>query len=385
MSLRKDLATELAEVEKALDNVSGKKYWRSLEELAGTAAFQKLMRREFPNQADVWPDSLSRRHFLTLMGASLALAGLSGCSVKPSPMGKIVPYVQPPRQIVAGEPLFFATAQPLPGGAVGLLVESHMGRPTKIEGNPEHPASRGATSVYHQASILTLYDPDRSQAVTYQGRTRAWTEAAAMLRAALENERKDGGAAVRILSEPILSPSLAQQRARLLKSLPKAKWHVYEPLPQDARLEAIRLAFGQELDCHFDFKQADVVLSLDADFLGSEPGNLRSIADFMSRRRMPTASAESAKASMNRLYCVETDVTCTGAKADHRLAVRAQDIEGLARAIASKLGVLNGAPPESTGPHEKWVAAVAKDLQAHRGRALVVAGKRQPVAVHLLA
>jgi len=125
---------------------TGKKYWRSLEELAGTAAFQKLMRREFPNQADVWPDSLSRRHFLTLMGASLALAGISGCSVKPAPMGKIVPYVQPPRTIVPGEPLFFATAQPLPGGAVGLLVESHMGRPTKIEGNPEHPASRGATS-----------------------------------------------------------------------------------------------------------------------------------------------------------------------------------------------------------------------------------------------
>jgi MoCo/4Fe-4S cofactor protein with predicted Tat translocation signal len=385
MSQRKDLATELAEVEKALDNASGKKYWRSLEELAGTAAFQKLMRREFPNQADVWPDSLSRRHFLTLMGASLALAGISGCSVKPAPMGKIVPYVQPPRTIVPGEPLFFATAQPLPGGAVGLLVESHMGRPTKIEGNPEHPASRGATSVYHQASILTLYDPDRSQAVTYQGRTRAWTEAAAMLRAALENERNDGGAAVRILSEPILSPSLAHQRARLLKSLPKAKWHVYEPLPQDARLEAIRLAFGQELDCHFDFKQADVVLSLDADFLGSEPGNLRSIADFMSRRRMPTASSESAKASMNRLYCVETDVTCTGAKADHRLAVRAQDVESLARAIASKLGVLAVASPKPSGPHERWVVAVSKDLQAHRGRVLVLAGKRQPVAVHLLA
>jgi MoCo/4Fe-4S cofactor protein with predicted Tat translocation signal len=390
MSLRKDLATELAEVEKALaekalPSASGRKYWRSLDELAATPAFQKLMRREFPNQADVWPDSLSRRHFLTLMGASLALAGISGCSVKPAPMGKIVPYVQPPRTIVPGEPLFFATAQPLQGGAVGLLVESHMGRPTKIEGNPEHPASRGATSIYHQASILTLYDPDRSQAVTYQGRTRAWTEAAAMLRAALENERNDGGAAVRILSEPILSPSLARQRARLLKALPNAKWHVYEPLPQDARLEAIRLAFGQELDCHFDFKKADVVLSLDADFLGSEPDNLRSIADFMSRRRMPTAKAESEQAGMNRLYCVETDVTCTGAKADHRLAVRAQDVEGLARAIAKKLGVLTGASPEASGPHERWGAALAKDLQAHRGHALVVAGKRQPVAVHLLA
>jgi MoCo/4Fe-4S cofactor protein with predicted Tat translocation signal len=385
MSMRKDLAAELAEVEKTLEGASGRQYWRSLDELAGTAAFQKLMRREFPQQADVWPDSLSRRHFLTLMGASLALAGLSGCSVKPAPLGKIVPYVQPPRTIVPGEPLFFATAQPLPGGAVGLLVESHMGRPTKIEGNPEHPASLGATSVYHQASILTLYDPDRSQTVTYQGRARAWTEAAAALRSALDNERKDGGAAIRILSEPIMSPALARQRTRFLKAFPKAKWPVYEPLPQDARLEAIRLAFGPDLDCHYDFKKADVVLSLDADFLGSEPGNLRSIADFMSRRRMPTAGAESAQATMNRLYCIETDVTCTGAKADHRLAVRAQDIEGLARAIAAKVGVMAGNSSEADGPHAKWVAAVAKDLQSHRGRAVVVAGRRQPVAVHLLA
>jgi MoCo/4Fe-4S cofactor protein with predicted Tat translocation signal len=385
MSMRKDLASELTAIQKTLDGTSGRQYWRSLDELAGTPAFQKLMRREFPQQADVWPDSLSRRHFLSLMGASLALAGLSGCSVKPAPVGKIVPYVQPPRQIVAGEPLFFATAQPLPGGAVGLLVESHMGRPTKIEGNPEHPASGGATSIYHQASILTLYDPDRSQTVTYLGRTRAWTEAQATLRSALENERKDGGAAVRILSEPILSPSLAAQRDRLLKSLPKAKWHVYEPLPQDARLEAIRLAFGQDLDCQYRFKNADVVLSLDADFLGSEPGNLRWIADFMSRRRISRTASDAPQTSMNRLYCVETDVTCTGAKADHRLAMRVQDVDGLARAIAAKLGVLPDSSSDSAGPHEKWVAAVAKDLEAHRGRILVLAGNRQPLAVHLLA
>ncbi|HXY34854.1 MAG TPA: 4Fe-4S dicluster domain-containing protein, partial [Planctomycetaceae bacterium] len=260
-----------------------------------------------------------------------------------------------------------------------------MGRPTKIEGNPEHPASGGATSIYHQASILTLYDPDRSQAVTFEGRTRAWTEAAATLRLALQNERKTEGAAVRVLSEPILSPSLARQRDRLLKSLPKAKWHVYEPLPHDARLEAIRLAFGQELDCHYAFQKADVMLSLDADFLGSEPGNLRGIADFMSRRRIPRSASEAEKATMNRLYCIETEVTCTGAKADHRLAVRVQDIEPLARAIATKLGVLQAGPPDAAGPHAKWVAAVAKDLEAHHGRALVVAGNRQPVAVHLLA
>jgi MoCo/4Fe-4S cofactor protein with predicted Tat translocation signal len=389
MSLRKNLAADLAQLQ-ALHGTSGRKYWRSLDELAATPAFQQLMRHEFPEQADVWPDSLSRRHFLSLMGASLALAGLSGCSVKPAPMGKIVPYVTPPPTMVAGEPLFFATAQALPGGAVGLLVESHMGRPTKIEGNPQHPASGGATSLYHQASILTLYDPDRSQTVTYQGRTRAWSEAVVTLRAALEKERKNGGAAVRILSEPIRSPSLARQREQFLKALPNAKWHVYEPLPQDSRLEAIKRAFGRDLDCHYSFKEADVVLSLDADFLGSEPGNLRSIADFMSRRRIRTSPKDAGQATMNRLYCVETDLTCTGAKADHRLAVRVQDVEGLARALAAKLGVLKtdtGQPAEASasGPHAKWIAAVAKDLEQHHGRALVVAGNRQPVAVHLLA
>jgi MoCo/4Fe-4S cofactor protein with predicted Tat translocation signal len=385
MNTRKDLASELAEIEQTLAGASGRQYWRSLDELASTPAFQKLMRREFPQQADVWPDSLSRRHFLALMGASLALAGLSGCSVKPAPLGKIVPYVKPPREIIPGEPLFFATAQPSPSGAVGLLVESHMGRPTKIEGNPEHPASRGATSVYHQASILTLYDPDRSQTVLYQGRARAWTEASAVLRAAIQKARENGGAEVRILSEPIVSPTLGRQRERLLKSLPNAKWHVYEALPQDSAVEAMRLAFGEDLGCHYDFKQADVVLSLDADFLGSEPGNLPWIADFMSRRRMPTAAAEAGQATMNRLYCIETDLTCTGAKADHRLALRARDIEGLARAIAAKLGVLTGEASPAPGPHEKWVAAVAKDLQGHRGRVLVLAGNRQPTAVHLLA
>src|ERR1700676_189822 len=159
------------------------------------------MGREFPKQADVWPDSLSRRHFLTLMGASLALAGLSGCSVKPAPLGKIVPYVKPPREIVPGEPLFFATAQPSPSGAVGLLVESHMGRPTKIEGNPEHPASRGATSLFHQASILTLYDPDRSQTVTHLGQTRTWDDALRAMRQALKDQQR--GAGVRLLTETV--------------------------------------------------------------------------------------------------------------------------------------------------------------------------------------
>ncbi len=161
------------------------------------------------------------------------------------------------------------------GSAVGLLVESHMGRPTKIEGNPDHPASRGATSIYHQASILTLYDPDRSQSVTYRGRTRTWNEALAALRKGLEERRSKGGEGVRILSEPITSPSLAQAREKFAKAFPQAKWHAYEPIHRDGALQGSRLAFGQDVNYHYDFTQADVVLSFDEDFLSSRPGHLR--------------------------------------------------------------------------------------------------------------
>src|SRR5438445_4272859 len=189
MTSRTDLSPELSAIQQRLDGSTGKRYWRSLEELADTEAFQELMRREFPEQADVWPQSLSRRQFLTLMGASLALAGLSGCSVRPAPSADFAPYVRAPEEMVPGKPLFFATAMTLGGAAVGLLVESHMGRPTKIEGNPDHPASLGATDVYSQASVLTLYDPDRSQTVTHLGQTRTWDDALAALRAALERQR----------------------------------------------------------------------------------------------------------------------------------------------------------------------------------------------------
>src|SRR6516165_9723475 len=188
MNTRKNLSRELVVLQERLGiahpltlpsppaeggegRVRGQKYWRSLDELANTEAFQELMRREFPEQASVWPDSLSRRQFLSLMGASLALAGLTGCSVRPAASVDMAPYVRAPEEIIPGKPLFFATAMTLGGVAVGLLVESHLGRPTKIEGNPDHPASLGATDLFHQASILGLYDPDRSQTVTLLGKT----------------------------------------------------------------------------------------------------------------------------------------------------------------------------------------------------------------------
>jgi MoCo/4Fe-4S cofactor protein with predicted Tat translocation signal len=384
MNTRKNLAADLAAFQERL--APGKKYWRSLEELADSEAFQELMRREFPEQASVWPDSLSRRQFLSLMGASLALAGLTGCSVRPAPSINMAPYVRAPEEIIPGKPLFFATAMTLGGTAVGLLVESHLGRPTKIEGNPGHSASLGATDLFNQASVLGLYDPDRSQTVTHLGQTRTWDEALAAIRSAMEKQRARRGAGLRLLTETIVSPTLGQQLHDLRKAFPEAKWHQYEPINRDMAFQGAQMAFGKPVNIHYDLTKADVVLSFDRDFLTCGPGNLRYVADFMSRRRVRTTEGDARKAQMNRLYMVEPTVTNTGAKADHRLALRAQQIQDFARAVAGKAGLpVSAGQGGVSSADEKWIAAVAKDLQEHHGRSVVLAGDRQPPVVHLLA
>jgi molybdopterin-containing oxidoreductase family iron-sulfur binding subunit len=393
MNPRKDLSSEIADLRERLAPARGKRYWRTLEELADTEAFQELMRREFPEQAASWPDPLSRRRFLTLMGASLALAGLSGCSVRPAPTGTIVPYVRAPEEVVPGKPLFYATAMTLGGGAVGLLVESHLGRPTKVEGNPEHPASLGATDLYHQASVLTLYDPDRSQTCTRLGQTATWDDALAALRGALDKQRLRKGVGLRLLTESVVSPTLAGQIDRLLEEFPEAKWHQYEPLGRDSSHRASVLAFGESVNTYYTFydlakkeTKADVVLALDADFLTCGPGNLRYVAEFTAGRRVRTTASGAADARMNRLYAVETGLSSTGAKADHRLALRMQDMPGFARAVAARLALAGGKVPGATDHgHGKWAVAVAADLERHRGRCAVLAGDRQPADVHLLA
>jgi molybdopterin-containing oxidoreductase family iron-sulfur binding subunit len=392
MNSRKDLAPELAALQDALGDTRGRKYWRTLDELANTEAFQRLIEREFPEQVPAGPGSLDRRRFLMLMGASLALGGLAGCSTKPASSIDIVPYVHQPEELIPGRPLFYATAMTLGGSGVGLLVESHMGRPTKIEGNPDHPASLGATDLFHQAAILTFYDPDRSETVTVRGETSTWEAAlgeipidgVSSLRRAMREQRKRRGAGLRLLTETIVSPTLHRQIQDFLRVFPDARWHQYEPINGDAARRAARLAFGEPVGTHYDFKKADVVVSLDADFLACGSGCVRYAGDFMSRRRVRTAAAEAHKAEMNRLYVIEPGVTCTGAKADHRLALRPHEIEAFARALAAHLGVIGGGPNPS-GPYAKWVTAIARDLQQHRGRSIVLAGQRQPKTVHLLA
>ena len=378
-------------------------FWRSLEERAGDPAFQERLYDEFPSQIEAITDPVARRTFLKLMGASLALAGVTACTKQPAE--KIVPYVRQPEELIPGRPLFYATSMSLGGVATGLLVESHEGRPTKIEGNPMHPGSLGATDIFAQAAILGLYDPDRSQTLTNLGEIRPWSSFLGAMNAALTAQGPLKGAGIRILTESVSSPTLAAQIRELLTRFPSAKWHQWDPASRDNARGGAALAFGEFVDAHYRFEHADVILSLDADFLGGGPGALRYARDFTARRRPENAER------MNRLYAIESMPTSTGARADHRLPARPSAIGAIAHAISAALGAPGGSGGSgrssrsggaseageaggASGSHvaqdfslaiQKWIAAVAKDLEAHRGRSLVIAGDGQPAAVHALA
>jgi molybdopterin-containing oxidoreductase family iron-sulfur binding subunit len=358
----------------------GPDYWRSLEELADAPEFQELIQDEFPAHASEWHDPVGRRAFLKVMAASLALGGLTACS---RPTDTILPYAVPPEEVVPGKPLFFATAMTLGGYATGLLVESHTGRPTKVEGNPSHPASLGATDAFSQAAILALYDPDRSQAVL-RGRTvSTWEQVAATLAGIMEVQRAGQGAGLRVLTETVTSPTLAAQLRTLLSRYPSARWHQYEPAGDDAIRAGTRLAFGEVLNPVYRLDRAAVIVSLGGDLLNAGPAAPRYARDFSAGRRLASPGD-----GMNRLYVAEPMPTPTGAIADHRLPVRASDMERFARGLAQRLRVEAAGGEEAAEAfpqHARWLDAVARDLQAHRGTSLVVAGRDMPPMVHVLA
>ena len=410
---------DLTALRERLMSLEGRRYWRSLEELSENPEFVEMLTREFPEQASEWTDPRSRRRFLQLMGASFALAGLTACG---RPAAKIVPYVKQPEDLVQGKPLYFATALTLGGFATGVLVESHMGRPTKIEGNPDHPASLGATDTRAQAAVLTLYDPDRSTNVTHLGEIRPYGDFVAAVKESLGALKAGKGAGLRFLTGSVTSPTLAGQIEEILKTLPEAKWHQYEPAGSDNELAGAIAAFGEPARPQYRFDRADVVLSLDADFLGEGPGRVRYVKEFTTRRRAAapdgpevghagSASGATGKTEMNRLYVVEAAPTVTGSMADHRWPMRASEVETFTRKLLAVLaieglprtatnsnvpfgiGILgNGAPPLEdwakaalpVGFSSRVFDALVKDLQRNAGRSLVVAGPAQPPQVHAL-
>jgi Fe-S-cluster-containing dehydrogenase component len=322
-------------------------------------------------------DAISRRRFLELMGASLALAGAAACA---PPHEQIVPYVRQPQQIETDKPLFFASAHVLSGFAQGTLVESHLGRPTKVEGNPQHPASLGATDAFGQASVLTLYEPTRAQTVTLRGQISTWSQLQRVIRQQIDSLRSSGGQGIRFLSQSSTSPTLGSQIQQLSQALPRAQWHWWEPVNRDNTLAGAQLAFGQAVEPRYHFDAADIVLSLDSDVFAWAPGRLRYMHDFAARRRPE-------QGPLNRVYAVESTPSLLGVAADHRLPLSAGAIERFGFALASILGVDTGAAPAQPPMHVPagWLETLAADLRAHGRTSLVVPGEFQSPTVHALA
>ena len=355
---------------------SGPQYWRSLEELAQTDGFFEMLHREFPRQASVWPEGASRRDFLKLMSASMALAGLSAC-VK-QPLEPIVPYVRQPDEIVLGKPLFFASAMPFGGYATPVLVESHEGRPTKIEGNPEHPAGLGGSDVFAQASILDMYDPDRSQTITYLGEMSTWSDLRDALKGPLNSQKAVSGSGLRILSRTVSSPTMASQMDAVQAAYPESKWVQYEPVNRDNVRAGAQMAFGQYVETRYNLEKADIILSLDGDFLSSGFPGFLYYARSSRRGAIPTSRRRCRASTRWRARrptpAARPTIACRcGPRKWSRW--RAPLLPDWAWEAAQ------AAKPEQ----QKFVAALVKDLQAHKGAAVVIPGDNQPPAVHALA
>jgi molybdopterin-containing oxidoreductase family iron-sulfur binding subunit len=375
--------------------LSGRTYWRSLDHLADTPAFREWVEQSFPDSMrELLAGGIDRRRFLELMAASIGLGGLAGCR---RPELKVVPYSRPPEEVIPGLPLFYATAMPRSGAAFPVLVESHEGRPTKVEGNPRQPDSGGTSDALAQAWVLELYDPDRAGPVLKQGQPSSWRDYdlfAAPHYATIQGRK---GRGLRVLSDDPNSPALDLLREHFGKVLPEAKWHVFEPCFRPHRSEGAALAFGKPLQPRYHFDKAQVILSMDGDFLGTEEDGTRHHRGFAAGRL-----GNDPAPTMNRLYVVESQFTITGSIADHRLRLPSSQVTEFTLTLARELLDREPVAPANEGSSrdlrrvlatfepaasidKSWVREVAADLRAHAGRGLIVAGHRQPPLVHALA
>jgi molybdopterin-containing oxidoreductase family iron-sulfur binding subunit len=361
----------LAEVRAKLEGKSGKRFWKNLDELAETPGFHELLEREFPRQASEWVDAVSRRGFLKVMGASLALAGLAGCTKQPDE--PIFPYVKAPEDLILGTPMYFATAFPFPTGAIPVLVKSDAFRPIKVDGNPDHPMTKGKSDVFTQATLLDLYDPDRSKEVLYRGQRAEYADFVEAFAKAVK-ATKDG-TGVYFLSETVTSPTLAAQWKQVQAKFPQAKLVQWEPVNRDAAMAASKAAFGSYMDAQYKLENADVILSLDADFLGgiAQPGFLPMAAAYAERHRY---HADDPSKTMNRMYVVETMPTVTGFKAEHRLALKPSELVAFAKAVSDGIGT------GLTGEQQKFATAALTDMKASGGNCVVIPGEQAPPEVH---
>jgi molybdopterin-containing oxidoreductase family iron-sulfur binding subunit len=351
------------------------RYWRSLAAREQRAEFLQSLQPEFSAPSTTAIDAVSRRGFLKMVGATAALSGLVACTREP--VQKIVPYVKQPEEIVPGKPLHYATAMTHGGFAMGILVESHEGHPTKIEGNPTHPSSLGATGIFQQAALYDLYDPDRARAITSGGEGSNLASFQAALEQAMAGPRAERGRGLRILTQSITSSTLTAQLEELLKQFPEARWHQYQPMARDNTLAGAKLVFGRPVETRLHFDRARIVVGLDADFFFTHP-------DGVVYARRFTDAREPGR-DMSRFYAVEPSPSTTGAVADHRLAASAAEIERLAFELASEMGLpLQRSPTPLPERHREWMSALVEDLRSNPGQSIIVAGETQPPQVHAL-
>ncbi len=366
------------------DQQNGKNYWRSLDQLAETPEYKDFLHREFPQGAAQFDNSWSRRKFVTLMGASMAMAGLAACR---RPVEKIVPYVNRPEDLIPGVPQFYATTMPFGDHAYGLLVESHDGRPQKIEGNKLHPSTEGTSSAIIQAQTLALFDTERAQQVTNKGEKKTLADFTAFWADLYAQYKRTGGDGLAVLSSAFSSPTLARLAASFKKTFPKAQWVSFEPVSDQDIYDGLQIAYGTQVRPIHSFKKADIILSLDSDFLLAESNSIINARRFAQGRKVETENDK-----INRLYVVESSYSVTGANADHRQAVKCSQVGYFALALAWELtsqginidGLRNISGQPTVGQNFKWVAELAKDLARNRGKSLVVTGRKQPASVHAL-
>jgi molybdopterin-containing oxidoreductase family iron-sulfur binding subunit len=365
-----------------LQGKQGKELWSTFDELADTPEFQQWVEDEVPNRASLL--NVDRRKFFQIGASALALAGLSGCRIIPP--SRAVPYVREPEEMVPGVPMTYATALSRGGYATGVFVKCTDGRPLKVEGNPAHPASLGATQAWEQAEILNMYDPERSQMVKNRMKPgveldiaegASWDQALGTVRRALIDRATNNGAGLALLTETITSPTLATQIRNLLRKFPQAKWVQYEPINRDNVYQGTQLAFNRPLNPVYRLRSAKVVLSLDADFFTDMPGSIRYAREFAEGRRIRKSNPK-----MNRLYTIESVYSVTGAASDHRLAVKPSEVELVARALYGALTGGSISVPASVP--EAWLTAVVNDLKANSGEAVVIPGEQTTPATQAL-
>ena len=351
---------------------TGPKYWRSLDQASNAPEFQQWVEREFPSTAAEMLDGNSRRTILKLMAASFGMAGLVACS---RPELRFAPQARGQEDYVPGAAYHYTTAIVINGQATGLVIKTFDGRPVKVEGNPDHPNSQGAATAMMQASVLDIYDPDRSKLVMNGQKESTWD---AFSTAAAGLNLGDG-AGLRILSEAIMSPTLESLRGQLLAKYPAARWVEYDAVSRENERQGTVVAFGQPLYVHPHYDKAQIVLSLDNDFLGIDSASPLATKLFSKRRRV---EAEEDIERLSRLYVVESQFSLTGANAEHRLRARGGEVRQFAQDL---LAALSAAPAAGNDKRSQFLAAVAKDLKAAGNQALVVVGPRQPAVVHALA